>query len=436
MRRYWTISLSIGGGAAAVALALLWTGAFEVASEWLWRHWVARGWAEEGAAMRLRPVEILTVCLAGFGVAWGIVEATRIWQKAFVAVLAMAAAALLAPALALYGLRFDPFATLAAAALAAVGGFLFARTEEGRRKRLLEDALGLRVSASVFAELLEAPPRDPGMAGTAREVTTLVCRLFPPEGAKASESPVDLMKVGSLFARSVSAFLVARGAYVEEVGPERVRASFGMLRDEEDHAERACRAALDLRGRLKGLAKECESRWFLPLRGGIGIGSGTMAVGLCGTPGRHFLAGLGGEADFADRLALANARFGSDVLIGPGVYRLVRERFEVRPLEMLYDPMAQALAEIYELLAPAESFAEGEKSRRDCFWRGVVHLRSGDCEAALEQFSRARVPGGEDAPLAYLTGCAQEGLAQPESRPSRLLREFTEEGHARLAQRL
>ncbi len=435
MRRYWTISLAIGGCASLVGLALHLGGILEPVSEWIWRACVSRGWVSGGEAVRLRHFEIPAIALAGVGTAWGVVEVTRPLRKVLVAVLAILAAALLLPALALYGFRFDPFAPCLAAALSTVGAFLFARTESGKRKQALEEALGSRVSAGVFAELLEAPS-DPVMAGERREVTTLVCRLFVPETFRGEVETPELLRVGSLFARSVSAFLLSRGAYLEEAGPERVRASFGMLRAEEDHAERACRAALDLRGRLKGLSQECEARWFLPLRCGVGIGSGTMAVGRCGAPGDAFVAGLGGEADFADRLALANGRLGSDVLLGPGTYRLVRERFEVRPLELLYDPVQRSLSEVYQLLAAAGGLDEAERDRRDAFWRGVLHLRAGDCEAALGEFSRAKVPGVDDPPLAAFVEKAQEGIAPPESRATRLVREFTEEGRARLIQQL
>ncbi len=435
MRRYWTISLAIGGGVSLVALALLLGGAFDPASQWLWRALGVLGWAPGGDGARLRSLEIPVVALAGVGTAWGVVEVTRLPRKILVALLAVVAVALLSPALALHGFRFDPFAPAFAAALGGAGGLLFARTEAGKRKEQLEADLGGRVSAGVFAELLE-DPAAPGMAGERREVTTLVCRLLPEESEGGGSGTEELLKAADLFARHLSAFLLSRGAYLEEVGPERVRVSFGMLRADADHAEKACRAALDLRGRLKGLSQECEARWFFPLRWGIGIGSGVMVVGRCGSPDGAAVAGLGGEADFADRLALANARLGSDVLIGPGCYRLVRDRFEWRPLELLYDPLRRNLAEIYQLLSVVGGLDEAEAARRDAFWRGAIHLRAGDCEAALREFSDARQPGVEDPPLALLVGKAQEGLAPPDSPSSRLVRDLTEEGRARLIEQL
>lgn len=436
MRRSWTYSLAIGGGAALLGLAFAASSLAEPVVRSLGEWYRSHGWTNGAeAAARIRWVEFAVAALAPVALAWAMIEATRTWQRVLLAGLGILLVALLSPALALHGLAFDPVSPAAASLLAAAGVFVFARTEPGRRKRLLEDALGSRVSSKVFANLLESP-LPPDFGPTTREVTTLVCRLLPAREGDAPPPPAEALKMGSLFLRSVSAFLLSRGAYLEESSPERIRVAFGILRDDDDHAARACQAALDLRGRLRGLAQEFESRWFHPLRWGVGLASGTMAVGLCGEPGGKFLGGRGGQADFADRLALANARLGSDLLVSPGLFGLIRDRFEARPLELVYDPEGQRLLEIYQLLAAAEEFPEEERLRRDSFWRGVVRLREGDYEAALECLSRARLPGADDRPLALLLAQAQEGVAGPESRPLRLIREFTAEGRSRLVERL
>jgi len=434
MRRYWLISLTIGGGAASLILALALAGVFEPVVARLGALFESRGWSSDGGWIRWRWMEILAVLTASLGMAFAVVEITRPGRKVLAAVSAILMLMVLSPLFALYGVLFDPLGPVLGALLSAVGGFFYSRTPAGRRKWILEEAIGSRVSGRLFNELLESP-LDPGFDGATRQVTTLVCCHFPPDASQAENAASDTLTMGSLFLRTVSTFLLARGGYLEEAGPERVRVSFGMLRESADHAEQACRAALDLRIRLRGLSQEFESRWFQPLRCGVGLESGEMTVGLCGTPGQFFFAGFGGGEDFAGRLACANRRFGSDLLIGPEAYRKVRDLFEVRPMEMVYDPVGCVLHEIYQLLATMDQFGSEDRMRRDQFWQGVIFLRGNRGEEALESFSRARLPGVEDGPLAYFTEKAQEGVSQPESRPQRLIRELTGEGHARLVEK-
>jgi hypothetical protein len=113
----------------------------------------------------------------------------------------------------------------------------------------------------------------------------------------------------------------------------------------------------------------------------------------------------------------------------------VRDLFEVRPVEMVYDPVDCVLHEIFQLLALRDQFSVEDRMRRDQFWQGVIFLREKREEEALEAFSRARLPGLEDGPLDYFTTKAQEGSVKPGSRPQRLVRELTGEGHARLIEK-
>lgn len=430
MRRYWLASLAIGGAAALPALALHIMGVFSGFGDGLKEFYLSRGLAAEGNWMRLSWLEMLLTPLASLTVAWAVVEVTRLPKKLAVGTGALLVVFLLSPTLALHGALLNFAAPLAATLIAFIGALIYSRTAMGRRKWLLEEALGSRVSSRVFSRLLEAPS-EPDFSGNRREVTTLVCCFFSNEGSEPLAPPSDLLKMGSLFQRAISTFLLSRGAYLEEAGPERVKASFGMVGEDGDHAAEACRAALDLRLRLRGLAEEFEHRWFQAPRFGVGIESGHATVGLCGGPVRFFLGTLEGGESFAGRLALANARYGSEVLAGPRVYQRVRGAFEVRPMEMVFDPERQLLHETYELLAPEGTSGDDEKARREAFWKGVILLREKNFEAALEAFSKAGIPGGEDRPLDYFKSQAQDQVALPESRPRRLVRELTEEGHAR-----
>lgn len=430
MRRYLLTALIIGSAVTVVVLTLYFLGAFEAMIVWLGKLYGSLG-VYAGEMARVKWLEIPLIGLAAVGMAWWVIDVSRPFQKVLIALSGVFVMTGISPTLALYGYLIDPFSTMAAAVLSSIAAFAYAGTEKGLRKRVLEEVLGPRVSAHTFNELLEAAD-PPDFKGASREVTVLTCRLFNYEGLQNLLEPSELMKLSNLFIRSASTFLLSRGGYLDESSPELVRVSFGMLSPEEDHASQACRAALELRSRLRNLSHECETRWFQPLDYGVGISSGLMTVGVYGTPGHYFFSGIGKVTDYSRRLALANIRYGSDLLIGPETYRLVEGEVEVRPVEMFYDPASNSMTEIYELLARAGQFTEEERARRDLFWKGVIHLREKNFEAALDCFSRSRLPGSDDAAAAYFISRAQEGVSAPESPGSRLVRELTDEGHARL----
>lgn len=430
MRRYLLTALTIGSAVIVVVLTLYLVGAFEAMVAWLGNLYVSLG-LFSGEFVRIKWLEIPIIAVVAIGMAWWVIDVSRPFQKVLIALSGAFVLAGISPTFALYGYLVDPFAPLAAAVLSSVAAFAYAGTERGLRKRVLEEVLGSRVSSFTFTELLEAAD-PPDFKGASRDVTVLTCRLFNYEDLRNLLEPSELIKVSNLFIRSVSTFLLSRGGYLDESSPELVRVSFGMLKPAEDHASQACRAALELRNRLRNLSQECETRWFRPLSCGVGISSGRMTVGVYGTPGHFFFSGIGEVTDYSRRLALANLRYGSDLLMGADAYRLVEGAMEVRPMEMFYDPVGNQMTEIYQLLAGAEQFPEEERRRRDLFWQGVIHLREKNFEAALDCFSRSKLPGSDDGPAAYFISRSQEGVATPETPSSRLVRELTDEGHARL----
>jgi len=316
--------------------------------------------------------------------------------------------------------------------LAAGAALVFAGTERGMRKRILEETLGGRVSREVFDNMLSAL-EPPQFGGSVREVTVLTCRLFNQSELRGKLEPTDLMGMNNLFIRRVSNFLKSRGGYLDESGPELVRAFFGLHGDPGNHTGDACCAALELRSRLKNLSQECETRWFQKLRYGVGIETGEMTVGVYGSSQRLTFSAIGADTDYSRRLAHANYRYGSDLLVGPDAFREVERQFDFRPMEMFYDPENDVLTEIYQLMGEAGSASAEEAQRRELFWKGVIYLREKKYEEALMHLSKAKNPRADDGPLAFFLGVAQEGILAPDTKGARNLRQLTEKGHARLS---
>ncbi len=121
MRRYWTFAMAIGGGSALLGLALSATGLMEpllkAAGDW----YRANGFLVSEPAARFRWAEFAAVALVPVGLAFGMIEATKTWEKAVVATAALVLSAALSPLLALHGVLFDVVPLLIACALAILG---------------------------------------------------------------------------------------------------------------------------------------------------------------------------------------------------------------------------------------------------------------------------------------------------------------------------
>ncbi|MCB1085977.1 MAG: hypothetical protein KDM63_02950 [Verrucomicrobiae bacterium] len=441
MRRYLLVSLLIGTIVSAAVLLLVHFGAFAHFGASLARLYRSAGFLAIGGGESVasgvagHPFEVTLAVLAAFGAAWCVIDIPQASHKAMVVLLLMLVIIGLSPMLALYGVMFEPFSAMSAATLATAAGFFYSTTEHGMRKRVLLDVLGSRISAGTFRQLMNA--KEPvRFAGGTRAVTVLTCRVFNHADLREKMEPGELVAMGNLFLRNTADFLMEQGAYLDESGPDMVRVFFGMVRPSDDHALQACRAALELRTRLRNLNNECETRWFQRLDFGVAIGSGEMTVGVYGSPSHHYLSGVGGETDFARRLAQANGRYGSDVLISARAYQLVKTGVEVRPMEMIYDPGRNLMTEIYQLLALSGELDESHRARRDAFWQGVILYRAERFSEALSQFSQAEIPGKKDGPLEFFIGLCESRRSGSSSDAAPASLDLANHGHARLISKM
>ncbi|MCB1237380.1 MAG: adenylate/guanylate cyclase domain-containing protein [Verrucomicrobiae bacterium] len=438
MRRYLLVSFLIGFLVAAAMLALYHAGVFVDLAKWLGKLYAQIGFfpvAERGAAPGSGSqwiwMENLLIVAIAFGATWCVIDIPQVGHKMLVFLTILVVLLGLSPTLALYGVLYEPFSCLATALLATASGIFYAGSEHGMRKRLLQNVLGARVSRGTFNQLMDSP--EPlNFNGATREMSVLTCRIFNHAELREKVSPADVLAMSNLFLRNTADFLMSRGGYLDESSPDLVRVFFGILQATERHAHDACAAALELRTRLRNLNDECETRWFQRLDYGVAISSGTMTVGVYGSRRHFYFSGLGSETDFSRRLAQANRRYGSDLLVSARTHRLVREACEVRPMEMFYDPDRNMMSEVYQLLATREGFAEPDRARRDAFWQGVILYRGGKYAEALDFFARAAHPAREDGPLNFFVERARARLTNPAAARDENSHELTDQGHARM----
>lgn len=340
---------------------------------------------------------LVAVALA---VAWTSVDIAGGWRKFGVA-LAVAMLVLgLSFTLAVWGQLFEPLSGVLAVAGSYVVGALHSRSRGGAKQRTFVDLLGGRLSGAALNSLVADPSRAK-LAGGGRELSILVMRITNGNDLGGVMKSADLVAMTNFVNAAVSEFLLERGGYLESVGPEGVRVLFGLPKANPDHAAAVCRAALELRARLGELARECEGRWLQVPEFGVGVMSGHMATGVFGAGGLAHFGALGGESEFARRLAGANRSYGSVVLIGARTQQMAEASVEVRPMEMLYEPESGIMFEVYELLSQAGELSAVDAASRDAFWQGVVHLRQGLMEESMGQFNLARREGVVDPPLDY-----------------------------------
>ena len=347
-----------------------------------------------------REVHILLIAVFSFCVAWTSVDITRPLLKAVVACGAILLLLTGSMVFALYNVFFSPFPSALAGLASFCIGLAYGRTDSGARKRVMERLFGLRLSRANFNLLLNSnTPID--FPGALQNGTVLVVAVNNHSELMELLTPENYAAMTNRYLRATSDYLVEVGGYLDECGGEGVRVVFGAPLADDNHAAKACRAAIDLAIRLDDLNRECDSTWQRRLDYRIGINSGEMISAAYGGTRLGSFSVAGPAVEFARRLCAASSTYGARILIGPETFETATDSLEVRPIEVIKSVGERRRTEIYEILAPKHGLSPERERSRNHFWTGVLHYREKQWEKAMAEFSQARINGIPDPALDY-----------------------------------
>ena len=137
----------------------------------------------------------------------------------------------------------------------------------------------------------------------------------------------------------------------------------------EDHAWRACVAALRIQREMNALNATWAERGEKPLRVRIGIHSDAVVVGNIGSAERLSYTVMGDGVNIASRLEGVNKDYGTRICISHTVFKEVGERLCVRPIDEVAVKGRRSKIPIYELVGAygaGPDLEPDEAARRQC----------------------------------------------------------------------
>ncbi|MHC5009808.1 MAG: CHASE2 domain-containing protein [Planctomycetota bacterium] len=293
------------------------------------------------------------------------------------------------------------------------GGTLGLRlVTEGRRNRWLEGTFGRYLAPSI----IDALKRDPSLlelGGRRRHITILFSDVAGFTRISESLEPEQLVSLLNRYLTDHSAAVMAEGGVVDKFEGDAVMAFFGDPVPQEDHALRACRAALVVQAGIAQLRPYCEELGLADFSVRIGINTGDAVVGNMGSRQRFDYTCMGDAVNLASRLEGANKAFGSRILLGPLTYEAVKDDVVARPVAGVVVVGKTEPVAVYELLGLSSDAPLAEHVA--AFRRAQEAARRGDPQAARAALAEAEslLPG--EAVVAWC-GDAHRQVAPPRWR--------------------
>jgi adenylate cyclase len=194
-----------------------------------------------------------------------------------------------------------------------------------------------------------------------------------------------------------------------------IMAVFGAPISDEDHAYKACAAAIEMQEQLTKLRKLWGGQGRPQLHARCGINSGIMVVGNMGSENRFDYTVMGDAVNLGARLEPANKQYGTRTMIGEQTYQLAKEHVIIRELDLLRVKGKTEPVRVYELIGLVEQgISEKRQQILNFFNKGFEHYLAREWDLAIKEFKQALNLNPHDGPAkTYIRRCEQFSKISP-----------------------
>ncbi len=294
-------------------------------------------------------------------------------------------------------------------------------TEE-RQRAQVKKMFQYYLDAEVVERLLDQP-EAPKLGGEERSITVMFSDIRGFTSFSEKLSPTQLTSFLNEYLTEMSSVVLKHEGVLDKYIGDALMAFWGAPLDHPNHAELACTTALEMMSRLQALRNSWSKVIGTALNIGIGLNSGTAAVGNMGSVQRFNYTAMGDNVNLASRLEGLNKFYHTNIIISENTFRMVKDLFVCRRLDYVRVKGRSDPVMVYELLAlkkghPLFSSLNvpvpySEKFLRD-YEEGMNYYMDGNLAMAVDKFSAAqRESGNNDGACGMLLSRCEEALRLP-----------------------
>jgi adenylate cyclase len=297
-------------------------------------------------------------------------------------------------------------------------GFAFAVTTafsyatEGRQKRQIKQAFSHYMSDLLIQDLLKNPEKL-RLGGERKVLTVFFSDLAGFTSLSEKLHPEEVVTLLNRYLTAMTDIILSSGGIIDKYEGDAIMAFWGAPLPQEDHAVRACHAAIDNQRRLVSLREEFAQAGLPPVRARIGINTGEMIIGNMGSSQRFDFTVIGDQVNLASRLEGAGKEYGAGIIISEETCRRAAEHIEVRELDLLQVKGRERPVRIFELLGRKGEVEEGLVEAMRVFSEGLDHYRNRRWTEAMVSFRRVLELRSGDGPSMTFSRRCEIYLKEP-----------------------
>src|SRR3954468_15026426 len=188
------------------------------------------------------------------------------------------------------------------------------------------------------------------LGGYRQEVTILFTDVENFTGIAEATHPDLLMHQTSRHFAALTEAFISEGGTIDKFIGDAVMVFWNAPRLQQDHVERACRAALAATAASDALNKQFEAEGLPAFVVRIGIHVGDAVVGIVGSSERMEYTSLGTSVNLASRLEGLNKEYSTRILVSDAVRHRAEHAFRFKPIASVIAKGMTVETPVFELI--------------------------------------------------------------------------------------
>ncbi len=219
-------------------------------------------------------------------------------------------------------------------------------TEE-KEKKAIQGMFSNYVSKSVVDELLKHPEKLE-LGGEDKEITVLFSDIRGFTTLSEKLSPQELVSHLNEYLSAMTDIIFNYEGTLDKYVGDEIMAFWNAPIEQENHAELATRAALDMMTKLHNLNESWPEAKRLNI--GIGLNTGIMTVGNMGSSNRMDYTLMGDNVNLGARLEGTNKIYGTNIIVSEFTYQVIKDSFLCRELDNIRVKGKKKPVQIFEVV--------------------------------------------------------------------------------------
>jgi adenylate cyclase len=219
-------------------------------------------------------------------------------------------------------------------------------TEE-KEKKAIQGMFSNYVSKRVVEELLKHPEKLV-LGGEDKQITVLFSDIRGFTTLSEKLTPQELVAHLNEYLSAMTDLIFKYEGTLDKYVGDEIMAFWNAPVEQENHAELACRTALEMMEVLKQLNEQWPEEKKLNI--GIGLNTGVMTVGNMGSKSRMDYTLMGDSVNLGARLEGTNKIYGTNIIISEFTYEQVKDRFVCRELDNIRVKGKQKPVKIFQVM--------------------------------------------------------------------------------------